>query len=565
MNYEEYYDKLKSKLKFDQNKLKDKQQELLRLTNDLDVIEVKCKEREQLNSQINEKVKLVELLFKKVNANFDKLPDEISDLDFYLKQALHNKSKFELPINEFQNVLNTSLIKLNDQIKEKGNFIKLKYEEINDKLQIKKSNSVQKTKQSLVQYEQLKNDVLAENQSIAKLEDEIKSKQNLIEEFSIQIIKTDEKNKQIELKIESTLKENETENKNIDSLNVQLKKVEEDKAQMLMKVKMQDELIDCTKLMIQELENNTNLNLNYQKFKDEYDETETEIERLEKEYEDRIKIYQMKNQCKELREKKIESINTILQNLKTIETDESLEDKDTQYELVFNEIQNEIKVLEQELESKGLLSQLNEITSQQTQITIQTQLDNKDDKIEKIENLNKFENVPEELLGYLHDTEAILFDSQVENDPEIDFEIDKNKENDKSESTNLTNENKDENKDDVFSTQQFRNSSNLNNLDDDIYFSDSQFSNLILPSLSNLEIFTSSSQTANSQTSIKSANNQEEKFYSSSNTSQSNLIQSDGSQLFKTPRSIKERQTKEDKRKKSPTTNSEKVKRKRQI
>lgn len=435
---ENYCGKLNSKLQSDQSKLKDKQQELCKLNGDLHSVEQKWKERKQLNSQINEKTKSIELLFRRVKSNFDAFPSQIDDLDAYARQALQNKHKFEVPINEFQQSLDSSLTKLNDQINQKIDAIKSKYQTIIDKLQAKKEHLERLTNSSSSEYEQLQDELSKENQNIARLEDEIRKKQNQIQETTSEITRNVELAKQLEMKNESTLKANQCNVQEIANLNVQFKKADEDKKSIESKIRMQDELIDCTRLMIQELENNVSSNLNYQKYKGEYDLLEEQVRLLQSEHNDRTRIHQMKTQCKALRKQKVEQINRVLQGLKSVEAEEHLsdEEREAQYASIIGDIQNEIKSLESEVGGKGLISRLN-MTQQVTQsnlitqqaiqshlVTHQTrqsmetacdQLKDKPDNPQKTtDNSSQFELVPEELLGYLYDTKIILFGSQDE-------------------------------------------------------------------------------------------------------------------------------------------------------
>lgn len=438
MDRSESCDKLNNKLQSDQSKLKDKQQELVKLNADLRSMEERRKERKQLNSQINEKTKSIEQLFRRVKANFDTFPGLIDDLDAYAKQALKNKHKFEVPIDEFQKCLNSSLTKLNDQINEKIDAIKLKYQMIIDKLRVKKEHLERLTNASLNEHEQLQSSLNEANQTIERLQEEIKNKHHLEQEHAAEQLRIAEQNKQFELKTESTLKTNQSIVEEFDQITVQFKKADEDKRSIESKIKMQDELIDCTRLMIQELENNISSNVNYQTYKDEYDGLEQQVQQLESEYEDRMRIYQMKANCRELRERKVEQINQMLRCLKSVEAEQLGEkEQDARIESIIGEVQKEIKLLEDELEHKGLTSQpsqqlnamqsitqVNVTTQQSTQMTTAGDQSKKQlDDPTKTET-DKFKLVPAEMMGYLYDTKAILFGSQDEEDnqPGVDKE-----------------------------------------------------------------------------------------------------------------------------------------------
>ena len=601
MNYREYCDKLQNKLLFDQNKLKDKQEELAKLTEELNQIEQQCTEREKLNSQINEKIKLIEILHGRVKANFDEFPTEINDLEWYLKQVLHNKHKFEVPINQFKRILDNSFASLNKEIHDKVDFVKSKYKEITDKLQTRKEYSKRLEDESLAKYEQLKNSVSIENQNCAKLEEDIETKRNLIQEYTVKISETDQQNKQLELKTESILKENQSINKKIVDLHVQFKKADEDKRSIESKIKMQDELIDCTKLMIEELENNINSNLNYKKYKDEYDQLEDQIKKLEQELNDRHCIHEMKRQCAELKDKKVEQINQIVHNLKAIETRDDLsdEEKNAQYELVINEIEKEIEYLENELDGKGLLSQLGnaKVDSSTTNDALDDSQKTKDD------HLNKFEYVPEELMSYVYDDEAILFETQ--SDYQLSGDKATNYFDDETVTDSNTAINNIDNLSDLdssfgltgstrnnFGLDQFLNPTVLNELLDDpfnstqsnLFNSDTNLSTVSQPNVtqsnSNTQLTQTDLSNTDSNTTKRTAesiiadsspriNSQPIKTPTKANTLNLSISSSNSQNCFKSPQPVikrKEHQTKDDKRRKHPDDGSNKdlVKRKRQ-
>lgn len=429
MDYIAPLDRLNYKINLDQNKLKDKRKELVKLNEELKSIEERCDGRKQLSSMIDEKIKLVDSFFIRVKNNFSVLEDKIDDLDSYRKQILSNKYKFEVPIEEFQKSLSNSLVYLNSEINNKVNYIKSKYKEINDKLEIKKENFERLTNESSAKYEQLKLNVSTENQNIIKLEDEIKNKQNLIKEINLKIDETEQLNKQLESKTQIIINENKEIDKEIMNMNLLFRKASEDNSSIESKIKMQDELIDCVKMVITELESNLNSDMNYKKYKEEYEQVEKEINKLDKEYEDRVKIFQIKSQCKELKEKKIEHINKIVNDLKAIDADEQLThtEKDAKYEQLINEMQDEIKFLENELEGKGLLGQIN--LTQQPEATSSLNRNDQElvnDELNRSSDKNKFDQVPEELTKYLYDNDAILFNSPSQFNPEnssLDLEI----------------------------------------------------------------------------------------------------------------------------------------------